>query len=294
MSRTGGAAALTAEDLRAWPIEVDGDADKLGRGSVLVIGGSSRTPGAVLLAGLGALRVGCGRLQLATVAEAAGAMAIAVPEALVEPLPQREDGSLALAASALALLPHLAEADAVLLGPGLDHPASTIELLGAVIDALPTRTPLVLDALALDAARSLGPSGLESVTGRLIFTPNRGEAFALMGVEGGVADGELVEMIADRYGATVTVHGEICEAGGRRWRVPAGSVGLATSGSGDVLAGFVAGLAALTDDAAQAVCFGTYLHSVAGDRLAAEVGRIGFLARELLDLAPRLLDELRT
>ena len=70
-----------------------------------------------------------------------------------------------------------------------------------------------------------------------------------------------------------------------------GHPGLGTSGSGDVLAGAITGLLARGASADQAACWGTFLHAVAGDRLAARVGRLGFLARELVDQLPIVLTE---
>ncbi|MDQ6739673.1 MAG: NAD(P)H-hydrate dehydratase, partial [Actinomycetota bacterium] len=78
------------------------------------------------------------------------------------------------------------------------------------------------------------------------------------------------------------------------WDVGAGNPGLGTSGSGDVLAGAVAGFLARKATPAQAACWATYLHATAGDRLAATIGPISFLARELLDAMPRVLAELST
>jgi ADP-dependent NAD(P)H-hydrate dehydratase len=70
---------------------------------------------------------------------------------------------------------------------------------------------------------------------------------------------------------------------GRRWRSGAGHPGLGTSGSGDVLAGLVAGVAARTGDAAQAACWGTLAHQLSGQRLGEQCSPLGFLARELID-----------
>lgn len=80
---------------------------------------------------------------------------------------------------------------------------------------------------------------------------------------------------------------------GNRWQAPAGHSGLGTSGSGDVLAGALVGLLARGVELSQAACWATYLHAAAGDRLAARVGSLGFLARELLDQLPLVLTELR-
>src|SRR5919202_5116778 len=80
---------ITAGLLRGWPLP-DPRGDKQARGTVLVVGGSRFTPGAVLLAGVAALRAGAGRLQLAAHASTAAALSIAVPEAKVVGLPERD------------------------------------------------------------------------------------------------------------------------------------------------------------------------------------------------------------
>ena len=79
---------LTRELLLGWPLpEAEDGADKHARGTALVIGGDATTPGSVLLAGLAALRVGAGRLQVATAEETATAIGVAAPEAKVMGLP---------------------------------------------------------------------------------------------------------------------------------------------------------------------------------------------------------------
>jgi NAD(P)H-hydrate repair Nnr-like enzyme with NAD(P)H-hydrate dehydratase domain len=93
-------------------------------------------------------------------------------------------------------------------------------------------------------------------------------------------------------GAVVTMHGDVATSDGRRWTGGPGSLGLGTSGSGDVLAGLIGGLGARCRESAQAACWGTYLHGAAGERLARRIGPIGYLARELADEAPCVLAEL--
>ncbi|MCU1405058.1 MAG: hypothetical protein JWQ43_1361, partial [Glaciihabitans sp.] len=79
---------------------------------------------------------------------------------------------------------------------------------------------------------------------------------------------------------------------GNGWRMGTGTVGLGTSGSGDVLAGAVAGLCARGASPAQATVWATHVHAAAGDRLAVQVGPLGFLASELLGQLPRVLVEI--
>src|SRR4051812_31814451 len=100
-----GAAAtvVTSSVLRDWNLpEVSDGEGKDDRGTIVVIGGAVDTPGAVLLAGLSALRVGAGRLTMATVEPTAAALAVAVPEAAVQPLPTQSGGTLGASAVAPA------------------------------------------------------------------------------------------------------------------------------------------------------------------------------------------------
>jgi hypothetical protein len=108
---------LTSELLRAWPLPLNEDDDKHDRGTVLVVAGSERTPGAALLAGLGALRAGAGRVQIATTASAAAPLSIAVPEALVQGLPATSAGAIDPEPAVELLDVQAGQADAVLLGP---------------------------------------------------------------------------------------------------------------------------------------------------------------------------------
>ena len=99
---------------------------------------------------------------------------------------------------------------------------------------------------------------------------------------------------ADRYRAVALVKGRfsfIAAPDGRAFRFEGGGIGLATSGSGDVLAGIVGGLAARGADALTATLWGVWLHGEAGRMLTKRVGRVGFLAREIADLVPSLLPD---
>src|SRR5207253_462186 len=105
---------------------------KRGRGRILVVGGAPTTPGAAMLAGIAALRVGAGVLSMGVAASVATAVAVAVPESAVDALPEDEEGIMATEA-AERLGPRLQEYEAVLIGPGLDDPDRTRELLDAVL-----------------------------------------------------------------------------------------------------------------------------------------------------------------
>jgi hydroxyethylthiazole kinase-like uncharacterized protein yjeF len=276
---------VTPQLLRDWALpEVDDGGDKNARGTVLVVGGSSSTPGALLLTGLAALRTGAGKLQMVTVEATSVALAVAVPEAGVAGVGNDPLGHEA----ADEVVGRSERATALVVGPGLMDKDAGLELLRGVLHRLED-TPVVLDGLALTAlARE--PSLLDGVTA--VLTPNSGELAALL--DGRELEGlEAAQEVAGRYGAVVSSPGWVAAPDGRSWCVEAGGIGLGTSGSGDVLAGLVGGVLARGASPEQAAVWGQYLHSAAGDLLTARIGRVGFLARELLDEVPVVLGTLR-
>ena len=280
---------ITPELLRQWALP-DPAGSKKARGQVVVVGGAAGTPGGVALAGLAALRVGAGHVRLALAGSVAPAVAASFPECGVIALAETDSGSVHGSAAVEALTEVVGSADAVLVGPGLDDAEEAADLVRGLLPALGPETALVLDAFAVGVLPDL-PDGL--VPGELtpVLTPNSTELGFLLEREVD-PDLEVVLEAASRHRAVVTAQTLIAHPDGRTWRVPSGHPGLATAGSGDVLAGLVAGLLAREADPVQAACWGTYLHSVAGERLASAVGGVGFLARELVDQVPPVLAEL--
>ena len=268
---------------------------KASRGTCLVLGGSALTPGAVVLAAVAALRSGVGKVQVATAAGAAPALAVAVPEALVVGLDEDEDGHI-VPDAVDDLLGSVDGATAVLVGPGLLAPEPAHQLLTRVASRLDEGV-LVVDAKALPGLAD-DPDVLRRLQGRAVVTPNVKELAALTGRDGDVGDDDLEDLangLTETLGAVVAAKGAdtwVAAPDGRRWRVRGGGSGLSTAGSGDVLAGVVAGLAARADEPAQAAVHAVHAHAEAGRRLASRIGRFGFLARELLDEVPRILDDL--
>ena len=288
---------LTRTRLRRLPLPpLDEDGDKESRGRVLVVGGSTLVPGAVLLAGVAALRAGAGKLQLATVRDVAIPLALAVPEALVAPLPRTRGGEIAGARAAAPLRRYAGEAAALLVGPGMAVGPSVRALVAALVRHAGPETTAVLDGAAIvalrDAPRLLAPLG-----GRAVLTPHAGEMASLLGVDKRDVERDpaaVAAHAAERFGAVVALKGAeswIAEPGadGRLLHYRAGRVGLGTSGSGDTLAGIVAGLAALGAPPLVAAAWGVWAHGAAGQVLARRMGEVGFLARELLDEVPALV-----
>lgn len=278
---------VTAETLRAWPLPEPESSTKHSRGLALVVGGTRETPGAVLLAAEAALRAGCGKVRIATVASTAPALAVALPEARVYGLEETTRGHLATSA-AERLADLASEADATLVGPGFVDPDPARGLVAAMAAGLGD-TPLVLDALAtawLDDRPRLGPATVVTAN------PSELDHVVTDAVEDDPA--AAVAALVEATGAAVLLGGEtklVRAPGTTTYAVRAGGTGLATAGSGDVQAGLVVGLLARGADPLHAAVWAGWLHATAGERLAARVGSTGFLARELPGEVPRLLDE---
>jgi hydroxyethylthiazole kinase-like uncharacterized protein yjeF len=287
---------VNEELLRDWPLpQPDDDDSKEERGRVLVIGGSAMVPGAVLLAGEAALRVGAGKLQLATASSVAAGVALAVPEALVVPLDEDDDGLLRHDAGKV-LSDRAERAQAVVIGVGMSSPDAVREIIRTLVD-VPGPT-LVLDAAGITCLEGCGAELLAPARDRVILTPNAVEAAAVAACELDEVNEDPVrtaQRLVDELGVVVSLKGSTtytCAPDGRVFADPAGNVGLGTSGSGDVVAGAVGGLAARGADPLQAAVYGIHLHALAGDRLAERVGPLGYLARELSTEFPAILRDL--
>jgi ADP-dependent NAD(P)H-hydrate dehydratase len=281
---------VTDTVLGRWPLPEPGN-DKEARGRMLVIGGTAHTPGAVLLAGEAALRAGAGKLQIATTKPVVAALAVAVPEALVVPMDTDSDGNIA-PDTAEAVQELARDADAVLLGPGFSDPGASADLLTQLLPGLDS--PVVLDAAA-SAYLTRHRDGVAHLEGRAVLTVNPHELTQTLGTAEEPTGEQAVDaarQLASATGAVVLLGGQgkvVAAPSGEAWLIQRGNPGLGVSGSGDVQAGLVAGLLSRGADATQAAVWGGSLHGAAGDELAARVGAVGFLAREIAPCVPGLL-----
>jgi ADP-dependent NAD(P)H-hydrate dehydratase len=281
---------LDAHALRRWPLpRVPEAADKEERGRIVVVGGSREIAGAAQLAGIAALRAGAGKLVIATARSVAAMLGQAVPEARVIPMAENERGSFEESGAA-ALARTLDGAAAVLIGPGMMDPEGNLPFIARVLEQC-RDAPAVLDACAMDIVQRT-PRFAQPV----LLTPHAGEMAHLLGVakDEVLADPEGIALgAARRWNAIVALKGAttlIATPDGRGWRHEGGDPGLATSGSGDVLAGLVAGFAARHVPLEQACAWGVVLHALAGRSLAREFAPLGYLARELPGRVPALVE----
>jgi len=260
----------------------------------MVVGGSVEVPGALLLSGVAALRAGAGKLQLAAPRSAATALGIALPEARAFSLPETGDGFLDRKA-ALRVAECAGQANAVLIGPGMLGEEAILSFMESLLPRLAGKQ-VVIDAIALSALRGGRFRFTEDM--HVVITPNPAEMAKITGSTKEAVEADLrgVAMrVAEDLNAVVALKGSqtfIATPYGEVFRYSEGDVGLATSGSGDILAGILVGLLARGATLDQAAVWAVFLHGAAGNRLKRRLGPVGFLARELSDEVPALMNSL--
>ena len=268
------------------------DAHKGSAGRLLVVAGSERYRGAAALVVGAALRSGVGMCVAATPEPVAGLLLARHPEAIVASLPVSRSGALATRAVDV-LARAIAEADAVAIGPGLgtgDHVRDLVEAaLGA---ALPT----VVDADALNVLAE-DPAPVRRVTPTLL-TPHPGELGRWNGQPADRVNAERVRAAreaARAHGCTVLLKGSptvVAGADGETRLNLTGNPGLATGGSGDVLTGVLGSLLAQGVDPVTAARAGPFLHGLAADWAARDLGERGLVPGDLLRYVPLVVREI--
>lgn len=242
-------------------------------GSVMLFAGSLGMMGAAVMCARAILRSGAG---LATVHSASCGMPVlqtAVPEAMFEP--DRKDHFISD-----MTLHH--EHQAVAVGPGIGTRDETINALEALIKI--NTTPMVLDADALNCI-ARRPALLQLLPAATIITPHAGEFDRLFGECSG-AEQRLTKAIeaAKRYNIIIVLKGHytaVVRPTGRVYFNSTGNPGMATAGAGDVLTGVIAALLAQGYRPEHAATLGAYLHGLAGDLAAAELGETGLTASDI-------------
>jgi ADP-dependent NAD(P)H-hydrate dehydratase len=284
---------LDVEALRTMPLPGnDKDTDKDSRGRVLFIGGSAVSPGAALLCGIAALRGGAGKVVVATAKPIADRLGLVAPEFGLVALhatsggePDGRDDSLDR---------HLAQCDAVLIGPGMMDEENVRTMALRVLNQI--KVPVVLDAAAITAFAD-NFEALRRFDMPRILTPHAGEMAKLLGVPKELVRNSPID-IATRasreLNSTIILKGAttyIANLDGTIWRHPAGVYGLATAGSGDTLAGLLAALLARGASPECASAWSVLVHGKAGTMLSQSIGPVGFLAGELPGTFPKILQE---
>jgi NAD(P)H-hydrate epimerase len=264
------------------------DAHKGTFGRVLVVAGSRGMTGAAVLCASAALRGGAGLVQLAVPDDVLDVVASANPCYLTAPLPG--DGHGRLGAAGLGPLLELARASqAAVVGPGLGKGPELLQMVQAVLQQ--TATPLVLDADALNLLAG-HTERLRGHAGQVLLTPHPAEFGRLLGCDAKAVQADrqgLALRFAASHGVVLVLkgHGTVVTDGRRLYVNATGNPGMATGGTGDVLAGLTGALLGQGLEAFAAAQLGVYLHGLAGDLARDDVGEASLLATDLLAALPR-------
>jgi hydroxyethylthiazole kinase-like uncharacterized protein yjeF len=250
-------------------------------GTLGIVGGAEGMVGAPLLAGRAALHTGAGRVRVGIAARSAAALDWGQPELMLRPAESVLDG----------------DASALVCGPGLGTGEAARSM---VARAVAMAVPLVLDADALNILAK-DPTLAAAVAARgspTLATPHPAEAGRILGMT-------PADIQRDRVGAALTLAGQlnaavVLKGAGSVLAYPdgtwdvngSGNAGLATAGTGDVLAGFVGAFLAQGIDAKEALRLAVCLHGAAADACVANgVGPLGLTAGEIAPAARRLLND---
>jgi NAD(P)H-hydrate epimerase len=309
----------TAAQIRGWLPPRPRSAHKGTFGRALIVAGSVNYVGAAALAGAGASRVGAGLVTMALPMPIQPAVAANLTEATYLLLPH--DMGVVASGAVGVLEEALGDYEALLLGPGLTQEEETVAFVHSFlglerperrghIGFLPSSSreelerpdlpPLVVDADGLNALAQ-AERWWQALPPGTILTPHPGEMARLMGGEV-----QAKEIQSDREGVARRMAGEwdvvvvlkgaftvVAAPDGRVTVVPFANAGLATAGSGDVLAGAIVGLRAQGMDAFEAAVAGAYLHGLAGELVRADLGDMGMVAGDLPSRLPLALQRIR-
>jgi NAD(P)H-hydrate epimerase len=265
-------------------------------GRVLINAGSINYIGAACLACGGAMRVGAGLVTLATASSLQAIIASKLAEVTYLPLPESRPGVISVEGAEI-IHKQCGQYNVLLTGCGLGQDPATVKFLSSLLlkKGLP---PLVIDADGLNILARL-PDWWRKIPDSTILTPHPGEMARLSGltIDKVQADRTGIALkFAAKWQKTVVLKGAftvIAAADGKCRVSPFANPGLASAGTGDVLAGTIAGLAAQGLNPYDAAALGVYLHGAAGDKIRSEIGDTGMIASDLLPALPLMIKQLK-
>ncbi len=266
---------------------VDGHKGNYGR--VLIVGGSRGMIGAPALAANAALRAGAGLVRIAAPEPVQLAAASLAPCCTSYPIAADADGEGFAASASARLLDIASEHTAIAIGPGIGVSDAVGGLVVSLLEEI--NRPIVVDADALNnlANRHRWPDVHPK---RLVLTPHPGEFARLTGLSTAQVQADRVNLArrfaADHDGLVLVLKGRgSVVTDGENWYVNGtGNPGMATGGSGDVLAGVIAALMGQGLAPFDAARLGTYVHGLAGDLAAQNLGQVSLIATDLIDYLP--------
>ena len=272
-------------------------------GRALVVAGSPHYIGAAYLAATAATRVGAGLVTLAIPQSLQVAVAAKVTEPTYIPLAESSPGVVSPEALPL-IFDSLPGYNALLVGCGIGQAPATRELVEGVLYSEMSLPPTVVDAdglniLSMSRSKTKGRSWWERFPARAIVTPHPGEMARLTGDSSSAIQGDRIRKATEwavRWNKVTVLKGAytvVAFPSGKAMLSPFANPGLASAGTGDVLAGTVVGLLSQGLTPEDAAALGVYLHGAAGERVREELGDTGMIAGDLLPALPRTIKELR-
>ncbi|MGD9142710.1 MAG: NAD(P)H-hydrate dehydratase [Dehalococcoidia bacterium] len=272
------------------------DANKGTFGKLLVAAGSINYSGAAYLACSGAMRAGAGLVTLATAASLQPVLAAKLTEATYLSLPESQPGVISVEAAGI-IADNCPNYDSLLMGCGLGKNPATADFVNSLIEQKFT-VRMILDADALNIIAGDKSWG-QKLNDEVILTPHPGEMSRLCGLPIEEIQSDRIN-IAKKYAAewrkTVVLKGAysvIATADGRCRVSPYANPGLASAGTGDVLAGVIAGLSTQGLAPFDAASLGVYLHGTAGEMVRDILGDTGMIASDLLTALPVIIKQLK-
>ncbi|HOI31427.1 MAG: NAD(P)H-hydrate dehydratase [Bacteroidales bacterium] len=254
-------------------------------GHVLLIAGSADKTGAAILAAKACMRSGAGLLHVHLPSKACNPLQSAFPEAMIS-IDQND--------SFFSMVPDLAPYNVVAAGPGIGTAIETSKALKLLIQN--NRLPLVLDADALNILAE-NKTWLSFLPRNTILTPHPKEFERLAGKwQNSFERLELQRELSVRFGLILILKGAftcVSLPDGKCFFNPTGNPGMATAGSGDVLTGIISGLLAQGYSPAKASLLGVYLHGLAGDLAAEQLGMESMLASDIISHLPKAIARIR-
>jgi NAD(P)H-hydrate epimerase len=275
---------ITPDDFPAVLHRRREDTHKGDYGKVLIVGGSRGKSGAAAMAGHAALRSGAGLVTVATASGCQALVAASMPELMTEPLEETASGTIANASIA-----QLFEGKTLMaLGPGLGvHPETQAMARIALREAA---IPVVLDADGLNAFSGYTVELRGRSERPVVITPHPGEMARLINTDAGQVNNKRID-VAREFATTQQVHvvlkgfrTVIAFPDGQVFINATGNPGMATGGAGDILTGMLAGILAQKNlgTLSERLLFAVYLHGLAGDLAAEEIGEESLVATDLL------------
>ena len=272
-------------------------------GRTLVVAGSRNYVGAAYLAATAATRVGAGLVTIAIPESLQAVVAAKATEPTYLPLPESRSGGLDSEAAGALIARSMDGYDALLLGCGLGQAPGTKALVERLLCSGEGLPPTVVDADGLNilaAGKADGQPWWERFSEKAIITPHPGEMARLTGESTDAIQRDRVGQAllwAERWNKITVLKGAHTMVGfptGRAMISPFANPGLASAGTGDVLAGAIAGLLSQGLGLEEAAALGVFLHGEAGERVRVELGDTGSVAGDLLPALPRVIRDLRT